>query len=108
SVIESGIYALETSYDRVWTGCKQFANGPETILAYNASVNDGEPNGNNANYGERLNLSYSFFFSSRRRHTRSKRDWSSDVCSSDLRCSASACWRRDSPLHRSARSRVRS
>src|SRR5438067_9796866 len=30
-------------------------------------------------------LYYSFFFfSSRRRHTRSKRDWSSDVCSSDL------------------------
>src|SRR5699024_10056483 len=28
--------------------------------------------------------SLSFFFSSRRRHTRSKRDWSSDVCSSDL------------------------
>src|SRR5207249_8736496 len=27
---------------------------------------------------------YFFFFSSRRRHTRSKRDWSSDVCSSDL------------------------
>src|SRR6266704_3322783 len=27
---------------------------------------------------------YCFFFSSRRRHTRSKRDWSSDVCSSDL------------------------
>src|SRR5699024_11482100 len=29
-----------------------------------------------------------FFFSSRRRHTRSKRDWSSDVCSSDLRAAA--------------------
>src|SRR5690606_13374110 len=28
-----------------------------------------------------------FFFSSRRRHTRFSRDWSSDVCSSDL-----ACW----------------
>src|SRR5215475_15585116 len=28
-----------------------------------------------------------FFFSSRRRHTRFSRDWSSDVCSSDL-CSA--------------------
>src|SRR6266508_4769511 len=28
-----------------------------------------------------------FFFSSRRRHTRWPRDWSSDVCSSDL-----ACW----------------
>src|SRR5699024_12172328 len=30
------------------------------------------------------------FFSSRRRHTRSKRDWSSDVCSSDLDCSKEA------------------
>src|SRR5690625_7227869 len=29
-------------------------------------------------------VSYSFFFSSRRRHTRWPRDWSSDVCSSDL------------------------
>src|SRR5947209_10533861 len=28
--------------------------------------------------------SHHFFFSSRRRHTRSWRDWSSDVCSSDL------------------------
>src|SRR5207248_4708338 len=27
---------------------------------------------------------YTFFFSSRRRHTRSYGDWSSDVCSSDL------------------------
>src|SRR2546429_6451087 len=27
-----------------------------------------------------------FFFSSRRRHTRCSRDWSSDVCSSDLLC----------------------
>src|SRR5215469_17647724 len=29
-------------------------------------------------------ICYFFFFSSRRRHTRSLRDWSSDVCSSDL------------------------
>src|SRR5690606_5772553 len=28
--------------------------------------------------------SFMFFFSSRRRHTRFSRDWSSDVCSSDL------------------------
>src|SRR5215813_11928185 len=28
--------------------------------------------------------SFFFFFSSRRRHTRCGRDWSSDVCSSDL------------------------
>src|SRR5687768_18340897 len=29
-------------------------------------------------------LFFFFFFSSRRRHTRCSRDWSSDVCSSDL------------------------
>src|SRR6266496_2910312 len=33
-------------------------------------------------------MMFSFFFSSRRRHTRSLRDWSSDVCSSDLRVSS--------------------
>src|SRR5207245_4471563 len=31
-----------------------------------------------------MSLEPSFFFSSRRRHTRCYRDWSSDVCSSDL------------------------
>src|SRR5207245_8752824 len=31
-----------------------------------------------------LNFSVAFFFSSRGRHTRCYRDWSSDVCSSDL------------------------
>src|SRR5699024_11375046 len=34
-----------------------------------------------------------FFFSSRRRHTRSKRDWSSDVCSSDLGASSILIYR---------------
>src|SRR5699024_12139931 len=34
-------------------------------------------------YGVLIDYQYIFFFSSRRRHTRSKRDWSSDVCSSD-------------------------
>src|SRR6266513_3521915 len=33
---------------------------------------------------EIITLVISFFFSSRRRHTISNRDWSSDVCSSDL------------------------
>src|SRR6266849_6075146 len=33
-----------------------------------------------------------FFFSSRRRHTRSTRDCSSDVCSSDLPVKAPAAW----------------
>jgi len=53
----SGPYALETSFDRVWTALQQ--NGSETILAYQASANDGEPTGNNANYGERLNFPHS-------------------------------------------------
>src|SRR2546421_9075216 len=34
-----------------------------------------------------------FFFSSRRRHTRSDRDWSSDVCSSDLARDEGSIWR---------------
>src|SRR3989337_3543900 len=55
------------------------------------------------------------FFSSRRRHTRCYRDWSSDVCSSDLRSSsrstrASWCggsWpRRDGGVSRSEERRV--
>src|SRR5690349_24582080 len=35
-------------------------------------------------FGLLLCFFFFFFFSSRRRHTRSLRDWSSDVCSSDL------------------------
>src|SRR5690606_39560994 len=34
--------------------------------------------------GDDMVIDYVFFFSSRRRHTRFSRDWSSDVCSSDL------------------------
>src|SRR5437588_3133171 len=37
-----------------------------------------------------------FFFSSRRRHTRSLCDWSSDVCSSDLHTNPCGVARRDS------------
>jgi starch-binding outer membrane protein, SusD/RagB family len=51
-----GPYGLEENFHRVWTGFVQFANGPETILAFQASSNDGDPGGNNANYGERLNF----------------------------------------------------
>ncbi|MEO5816243.1 MAG: RagB/SusD family nutrient uptake outer membrane protein [Gemmatimonadaceae bacterium] len=56
NVITSGPYALESSYDKVWTGISANENGKETIFAYQASANDGEPNGNNANFGERLNF----------------------------------------------------
>src|SRR5437870_11734452 len=38
-----------------------------------------------------------FFFSSRRRHTRWPRDWSSDVCSSDLSSSAGTGRRASTP-----------
>src|SRR5690349_22329996 len=43
-------------------------------------------------------FSFFFFFSSRRRHTRSLRDWSSDVCSSDLACRQASEWLREQRL----------
>jgi hypothetical protein len=55
-VESAGPYDLQPDYHQVWTGFRDFANGPETILAYQASVNDGNPNGDNANWGERLNF----------------------------------------------------
>ena len=58
-VVTSGPYDLQPSYDQVWTGFQAFANGKETIFAYQASANDGEPNGDNANFGERLNFPHS-------------------------------------------------
>src|SRR5690606_39898916 len=42
-----------------------------------------------------------FFFSSRRRHTRFSRDWSSDVCSSDLVGGSAARGQRGRRLRRS-------
>src|SRR5216683_3800914 len=45
--------------------------------------------------------SFCFFFSSRRRHTRSDRDWSSDVCSSDLALPQSL-WQTVRPPRRAA------
>lgn len=58
-VMNNGPYKLETSFDRVWSGFADEANGLETIWAFQASANDGEPNGANANFGERLNFPYS-------------------------------------------------
>jgi hypothetical protein len=58
-VKNNGPYALETSFDHVWTAFAQYQDGPETILAYQASVRDGEPNGENSNFGERLNFPHS-------------------------------------------------
>src|SRR5438552_5899423 len=58
-VINSGVYALETSFDHVWTGFQAFKDGKETMLAFQASVRDGEPSGWNSNWGERLNFPHS-------------------------------------------------
>ena len=58
-VRDNGPYKLMASYDQVWSGLSANRNGPEEIFAYQASVNDGDPNGNNGNYGERLNFPYS-------------------------------------------------
>src|SRR5207253_7889631 len=51
-----------------------------------------------------------FFFSSRRRHTRWPRDWSSDVCSSDLGEAGAVAEVEDAvtgPVHRAEREQVR-
>src|SRR5260370_18623865 len=45
---------------------------------------------------------YHFFFSSRRRHTRFKCDWSSDVCSSDLGQSTAAKFSLPAPTRHGA------
>src|SRR5213080_3889679 len=59
NVQAAGPYRLETSFDHVWTGFTALQNGPETILAFQASIRDGEPNGWNSNWGERLNFPHS-------------------------------------------------
>ena len=57
-VRDSNHYALETSFDHVWTGFTALQNGKETILAFEASIKDNEPSGWNSNWGERLNFPY--------------------------------------------------
>src|SRR5256714_9771918 len=57
-VVNNGPFGLETSFDRVWSAYPDAQNGKETIFAYQASSQDGEPNAANANWGERLNFPY--------------------------------------------------
>lgn len=59
SVVTNGPYGLESDFTHVWTAFTQYQNGPETILAFQASVRDGEPSGWNSNWGERLNFPHS-------------------------------------------------
>lgn len=59
NVVDNGPYALEPNFHQVWTGFAEFANGPETIVAFQASANDGDPNGQNSNSSERLGFPHS-------------------------------------------------
>jgi hypothetical protein len=53
----NGPYALQPNQYQVWSALSDYRDGPETILAYES--HKGEPGGNNANYGERLNFPHS-------------------------------------------------
>ena len=55
-VVQNGPYGLEASFDKVYTGFFAAENGKETIFAYQASANESGADGNNANFGERLNF----------------------------------------------------
>ena len=56
-VVNNGPYALEDNFHYVFDVAHN--NGPETVLAYQASVNDGNPNGENGNRNDRLNFPHS-------------------------------------------------
>jgi hypothetical protein len=56
-VYDNGPYALETNYHYVFDVAHN--NGPETVLAYQASVNDGAGGGENGNHPDRLNYPHS-------------------------------------------------
>src|SRR5262249_59566523 len=56
--------------------------------------------------GKLCDLLFIFFFSSRRRHTRLVSDWSSDVCSSDLRSTSARLTARSPPQRAQARAQA--
>ena len=56
-VVTSGPYDLEATFHNVFNVANN--NGSETVLAYQASVNDGENSGNNGNRNDRLNFPHS-------------------------------------------------
>ncbi|RLD95355.1 MAG: RagB/SusD family nutrient uptake outer membrane protein [Bacteroidetes bacterium] len=53
-VVGAGPYSLEDNYHYVFDALRN--NGPETVLAYQASVNDGSSGGQNGNHPDRLNF----------------------------------------------------
>ncbi|MEQ9441400.1 MAG: RagB/SusD family nutrient uptake outer membrane protein [Cyclobacteriaceae bacterium] len=51
-VVDNGPYALEECYHDVFSATSD--NGPETVLAYQSSSDDGDDDGDNGNYSDRL------------------------------------------------------
>src|SRR5260221_9533038 len=74
---------------RIWPivgspgSCGVSAVNIQTFLSNSKSVSE-QACSKSLKHGNSILSSGGFFFSSRRRHTRSLCDWSSDVCSSDL------------------------
>src|SRR5690349_17304443 len=64
-------------------GCTMFSKSAMPLRFHDIHIN-GRDSINPAELYAVIGEEIRFFFSSRRRHTRSLRDWSSDVCSSDL------------------------
>lgn len=56
-VVDNGPYELEDNFHNVFDVAHN--NGPETVLAYQASVNDGASGGQNGNHPDRLNFPHS-------------------------------------------------
>lgn len=56
-VVNNGPFQLENNFWQVFSATND--NGPETIIAFQASVNDGNPAGDNGNRQDRLNFPHS-------------------------------------------------
>ncbi len=54
-VVNNGPYALRDCFHDTFSAFAADENGSETVLAYQASTNDGDPNGENGNRNDRLN-----------------------------------------------------
>ena len=54
AVVNSGVYALNNCFQDMWSTSGE--NGPEMVFSIQASVNDGTDQGENGNFGDRLNF----------------------------------------------------
>src|SRR2546430_3600181 len=81
--LEEGLVDMETTYRNILRMQKEELKARETSLRGRIAAFRHELESREKAFGQ-LKERESFFFSSRRRHTRFDCDWSSDVCSSDL------------------------